>query len=87
LREFIPTLSISSITITGFLHSNLCNSFANIPGYESTYVLLEPLMWIGSFYPPIEITVVGLFKHAPIALAIDVLPTPGGPVNKSTIPV
>ena len=32
-------------------------------------------------------TVVGLFKHAPIALAIDVFPTPGGPVNKSTIPV
>ena len=44
-------------------------------------------MWIGSFYPPIEITVVGLFKQAPIALAIDVFPTPGGPVNKSTIPV
>ena len=43
-------------------------------------------MWIGSFYPPIEMTVVGLFKQAPIALAIDVLPTPGGPVNKSTIP-
>lgn len=43
-------------------------------------------MWIGSFYPPIEITVVGLFKQSPIDLAIEVLPTPGGPVNNNTIP-
>jgi hypothetical protein len=30
--------------------------------------------------------VVGLFKHSPIDFAIDVLPTPGGPVNSNTIP-
>jgi len=43
-------------------------------------------MWIGSFYPPIEIIVVGLFKQSPIDLAIEVLPTPGGPVKSNTIP-
>jgi len=31
--------------------------------------------------------VVGLFKQSPMDLAIDVLPTPGGPVSKRTIPV
>jgi hypothetical protein len=30
--------------------------------------------------------VVGLFRQAPIDLAIDVLPTPGGPVRSNTIP-
>ena len=34
-----------------------------------------------------EITVVGLFKQSPIDLAIEVLPTPGGPVSNRTIPV
>lgn len=58
-----------------------------MPGCESTYVLLLPLMWIGSFYPPMEMTVVGLFRQSPIAFAIEVLPTPGGPVNRRTMPV
>ena len=31
-------------------------------------------------------TVVGRFRHSPIDLAIEVLPTPGGPVNNNTIP-
>ena len=35
---------------------------------------------------PIEMTVVGRLRHSPIAFAIDVLPTPGGPVKSSTIP-
>jgi hypothetical protein len=30
--------------------------------------------------------VVGLFKQSPIDFAIEVLPTPGGPVNNSTMP-
>jgi len=33
-----------------------------------------------------EITVVGLFKQSPMDFAIEVLPTPGGPVSKRTIP-
>jgi hypothetical protein len=33
-----------------------------------------------------EITVVGLFKQSPMDLAIEVLPTPGGPVRRRTIP-
>ena len=43
-------------------------------------------MCIGSFYPPIEIIVVGRLRHSPILLAIEVLPTPGGPVNNRTMP-
>ena len=58
-----------------------------MPGWESTYVLFEPLIWIGSFYPPIEMTVVGLYKQSPMDFAMDVLPTPGGPVSNKTIPV
>jgi len=32
-------------------------------------------------------TVVGLLRQSPIDLAIEVLPTPGGPVRRRTIPV
>ena len=56
----------------------------NIPGYESTYVLLCPLIKLGSLTPPKLINLYYLYNDLAIAFATDVLPIPGGPYNNIT---
>ena len=79
-----PNLSISSNKITGFDTPAFLIAFIIFPGIAPTYVFLCPLISASSFTPPKDI----LTNFLPIAsardLAIDVLPTPGGP-NKVII--
>jgi hypothetical protein len=70
--------------MTGFSDPASFNALRILPGYEPKYVHLCPLRIDTSFSPPKEIRIYFLSKHSAIDLAIDVLPTPGGP-NKHIV--
>ena len=52
-----------------------------LPGIAPIYVLLCPLISASSLTPPSEILTNGLPRDLATDLAIDVLPTPGGPAR------
>ncbi len=65
--------------MTGLLDLALIRALIMAPGSAATYVLLCPRSSASSFIPPKEILVKPLPRAFAMDLAIEVLPTPGGP--------
>ncbi|MPM63128.1 hypothetical protein SDC9_110008 [bioreactor metagenome] len=60
-------------------------AFIILPGIALTYVFLCPLISASSLTPPRDILTYFLLSAFAIDLAIDVLPTPGGPTKQRIV--
>ena len=82
----LPILSISSIRMSGFSVLVFFKAWTALPGMAPTYVLLWPFSSATSLRPPTLNRKNCRSRARAIERAIEVLPTPGGPLRQTILP-